>query len=82
MASGITSRELVELAAFESVDPPLGYRIDYGFAALQSMLYNIHRGKGRVRRVHEFMPEWGPPDPKRLEGKLRMAFSMIEKKDG
>jgi hypothetical protein len=79
MASGISSSELVELAAYETLDPPVGYRIDAGFALLLCFLYNLFRGKGPAKKPDEFMPEYGPQqptDPLVLAEKLRARFGI------
>lgn len=78
MASGVTSTELVDLAALELLEPPVEYRIDAGFAQVMALIYNRTRGKSeRARKPQDFMPRWGPADHEALEQKLRAGLDMM-----
>lgn len=66
---GLSATELMELLAAESLDPPVGDRIDAWFAQLISLVYNRTRGKNdRPLDPADIMPKWGvPPDEVREE---------------
>jgi hypothetical protein len=78
MDTGVTSTELVELAALEALEPDLGDRIDAGFAQVMALIYNRTRGKTeRGRKPQDFMPKWGPVDHDAIERKLRAGIEMM-----
>lgn len=78
MDTGITSTELVEIAAMDLLDPPVGYRLDIGFAQVMALIYNRTRGKTEPsRRASDFMPRWGPPDHAAIEQKLRSSLQLM-----
>lgn len=77
MDSGVTSTELLEMAALEALDPPIEDRIDVGFAQTMALIYNRTRGKERARPVRDFMPKWGPPDDDEMERKLRGGLAIL-----
>jgi hypothetical protein len=64
----ITSRELTEWEAYETVAGPIGQeRLDYLFALLQVTIANVNRSKkSRPYKIDQFMPKWDPkPLPER-----------------
>ena len=78
MASGITSTELLDLAALEAIEPSIGDRIDVGFAQLMALVYNRTRDKSeRAKKPHDFMPRWGPTDHDELERTLRSGIDRL-----
>ena len=78
MDTGVTSTELVEVAALEALEPDLGDRIDAGFAQVMCLIYNRTRGKTeRGRKPQDFMPKWGPVDHDAIERKLRAGIEMM-----
>ena len=78
MDSGVTSTELVEMAALEALDPPVEDRIDVGFAQVMALIYNRTRGKGeKAKGPRDFIPKWGPTDHDELERKLRTGIGIL-----
>lgn len=78
MATGVTSTELLDLAALEVIDPPIETRIDAGFAQVMALIYNRTRGKSeKARRPRDFLPRWGPPDHSAMEATLRTGIDML-----
>lgn len=78
MESGVTSCELVEMAALEAIDPPIEDRIDAGFAQVMALIYNRTRGKGeKGKPAAAFLPKWGPPDDDEMERKLRTGIGIL-----
>lgn len=57
----INSIEFNQWAAFFQIEPPTGFRVDYGFAQLATLLVNIHRDpkKARPYLLKDFMPRYG-----------------------
>jgi hypothetical protein len=52
----LTSKQLSEWMVYLDLEP-IGYRMDYGFGLLTSMLYNINRKRGsRVFTAYDYYP--------------------------
>ena len=78
MDTGVTSTELVEVAALEALEPDMADRIDAGFAQCMALIYNRTRGKAeRARKPQDFLPRWGPIDHAAIERKLRAGIEMM-----
>lgn len=59
MLAAIPARLLQEWAAYDSIDPFGAWRDDVRFAGLMALVANMFRGKGRVHKIEDFMPEFG-----------------------
>lgn len=64
----ITGLELLEWAAFERVEGPIGnLRGDVQAGVIASLLANVNRKKGAKQfKIDDFIPEWDTPEAEEL----------------
>lgn len=76
MLDEVSSAQLAEWMAFESVDGPLGNRrADYLFAMLGAVMANSMRSKGPAKKIEDFLL-W-PDKPELSESDLMAKINSV-----
>lgn len=73
----VSSRELTEWRAYESVAGPLGpERGDVQAAIIAATVANAFRGKGKPATPADFMPEWDRQPTQTVEEMVSIAYAL------
>jgi hypothetical protein len=75
------SRELTEWMAFDLVEPIGGRRSDFQAAIIASTVANVNRGKGRVLKPDDFIPEYGATADREAELSAWLSQRVAEQQE-